>query len=96
MEYNSTAFREAEQGRLVSALTRAESRGAAWILTNGSLEQIRTLFESYEIFKIPRHSTIAANPKSRRKILECVVLSKSESLAELRDHLGKQYEKVIS
>lgn len=94
--YSSVSFREADQERLARSLVKAEHKGAAWILTNGSFEKIRTHFQGYEIFIVSRFSSIAANPHSRGLIREYVVVSKSSSIDALCQYLRNNYERIIN
>lgn len=93
-KYNPSAFGEAEQKRLAQALLEAESRGASWILTNGSVAQVQAGYQGYDIFTLPRHSVIAASSASRRKIKESIVLSNTEELDALRFSLKVQCEQL--
>jgi DNA adenine methylase len=93
-KYNPISFNENDQDRLANALIKASTKGATWILTNGSIERVQYLFGNYNIFALPRHSIIAASSKSRKKILEYVVLSKSKVLESLHNYLSNNYERV--
>ena len=88
--YNAVAFPQAEQERLASALKQAERRGAAWILTNGSVESVNGFFKGYETFELSRRSALAADPARRRRISEYIVLSSSDALSSLREFLRDQ------
>lgn len=86
--YHATTFREAHQKRLANALVTAEHRGTSLILTNGSPGQVQAHFPNQDIFVIPRQSSIAANPRSRGRIQEYIVLSNTKSLDALRQFLA--------
>ncbi len=92
--YSSISFQEEDQERLAKALTTAERRGAAWILTDGCFEQVRTHFLGHDIFVVPRQSVIAADPKYRKRISEYVVLSRGSELGKLRQFLAENYKLV--
>jgi DNA adenine methylase len=92
--YNSITFRETQQEHLAIALTAAECRGAAWILTNGNLTQVQAHFPRHDIFRISRHSSIAADPRARGIIWEYIVLSNGGTLNELRRFLRTYYEEA--
>lgn len=87
--YTPTYFGETQQKRLARALRRAERRGAAWILTNGSLDQLAKHFYKYDCFRAVRPSTIAGKSKARGRVEEYIVLSRSRRLDRLRRNLRR-------
>ena len=93
-KYNPAVFNDKDQSRLARALICAEKRGASWILTNGSLEQISNHFIGYDIFRVPRFSIIAAKKTARKPINEYVVLANNAELISVRMLLSSQYKKV--
>ena len=94
--YSSVSFKEGDQERLARSLVSADHRGASWILTNGSLEKVRKHFHRYEIYIVPRFSSIAANPKCRGMIREYLVISNSSAIHGLSQHLRSHYKHMIS
>lgn len=92
--YTPKYFEKADQEALASALLQASSRGASWILTNGSMTHIREYFPQFDTYEILRQSSIAADPSSRGRLTEYVVISNSSELNPLRNHLEASYPKV--
>ncbi len=92
--YNAVRFSHKDQERLAMRLLDAERKGAAWVLTNGGLDQVVVHFAGYDIFAVDRPQTISGKPEARRRIFECVVLSKSAGLDDLRTYLGEGARRV--
>ena len=74
-KYNTEVFSWEDQVRLAKAAFRAKSRGARIIMTNVDCEEIQALYENdFEIKRLHRQSTLAANSIKRGKYTELLIM----------------------
>lgn len=74
IEYNESLFSWYDQQRLALALRRAKRRGAKIVTTNADHPSVRELYEGhFQLYRVSRFSSIAANTKNRSKFTELVI-----------------------
>lgn len=74
IEYNEKIFSWADQERLHTALKKATSRGAKFIMTNADHTSLRDLYgDNYSIETVIRSSGIAGKVEARKPISELIV-----------------------
>jgi len=77
IKYNETLFSWKDQIRLADALARARDRGAKIVSTNANNVLVQKLYEvrGFNTKTVSRFSSISANPKSRKRFEELVILA---------------------
>ncbi len=77
IKYNEKLFSWEDQVRLATALARARDKGAHIVSTNANHRSVRELYHSrgFRLQTISRFSGISADPESRRRFEELLILS---------------------
>jgi DNA adenine methylase len=80
--YNETLFSWQDQQRLAIVARRLTSAGCYVIVSNAPHPEILDLYAGFLPFIVKRPSSLASNPRFRRQVQECILLS-----SNLRSHI---------
>lgn len=72
LKYNAKIFSWQDQVRLSNTANDLARRGCKVIVSNADHASIRDLYENFRLELVGRPSSIAASPKFRREITECI------------------------
>jgi DNA adenine methylase len=75
IEYNVKIFTWDDQIRLKSALIRARSRGASFVVTNADHKAIHDLYDGYNVITVSRGSEMAGSNLARGRTSEAIIFS---------------------
>ncbi len=82
--YNERLFSWNDQLRLAVQARQLADRGCTVLVSNADNPEVEQLYEGFEVLRIDRHSTLAADPSQRRKTTEALFVVSTNIPTSLR------------
>jgi DNA adenine methylase len=73
VDYNELLFSWTDQLRLARLAKELDARGVQLLISNADHDAVTALFESFEIVRVARHSTIAGRTSARQPTSEVLI-----------------------
>lgn len=75
VDYNEILFSWSDQLRLARLAKDLDSRGVHVVISNANHDAVLALFESFEVIRVARHSTIAGSTAARQPTSEVLIFN---------------------